>query len=207
VRSVLTILTILPILPGLGFRAQGSHLPNDGYFLFVEIRLALSLPRDELSIPVVRRLCTQSLRVLGAADECAEDLELALTEACTNVLRHAKEGDDYEVVAGIDGEAAVLEVVDRGPGFDANALARAASGEVEPDAETGRGLQIMRALMDSVEFESRPGNARTVVRLEKELQWREDAAATRLVGKEHELSSDGEATIDLTVSMRALDSR
>jgi serine/threonine-protein kinase RsbW len=175
---------------------------------FVEIRLALSLPRDELSIPVVRRLCTQSLRVLGAADECAEDLELALTEACTNVLRHAKEGDDYEVVAGIDGEAAVLEVVDRGPGFDASALARAASGEdAAPDAETGRGLQIMRALMDSVEFESRPGDARTVVRLEKELHWREDAAAKRLVGKENELSSDGEGTIDLTVSMRALDSR
>lgn len=174
----------------------------------MEIRLALSLPRDELSIPVVRRLCTQSLRVLGAADECAEDLELALTEACTNVLRHAREGDDYEVVAGIDGEAAVLEVVDRGPGFDAGALARAASGEdAAPDAETGRGLQIMRALMDTVEFESRPGDARTVVRLEKDLRWRDGSAAKQLAHKERTLSSDGDATIDLTVSMRSLDGR
>lgn len=174
----------------------------------MEIRLALSLPRDELSIPVVRRLCTQSLRVLGAAEECAEDLELALTEACTNVLRHAQKGDEYEVVAGIDGGSAVLEVVDRGPGFDASALARAASGEdAEPDAETGRGLQIMRAVMDSVEFESRPGDARTVVRLEKELQWRDDAAARQLAEKEHQALADGDGTIDLTVSMRTLDSR
>ena len=173
----------------------------------MEIRLALSLPRDELSIPVVRRLCTQSLRVLGAADECAEDLELALTEACTNVLRHAREGDDYEVVAGIDGESAVVEVVDRGPGFDAHALARAVSGEdVEPDAETGRGLQIMRALMDTVEFQSRPGHARTVVRLEKQLQWREDAAAKRLVDRERAVA-EGHATIDLTAEIRANGSR
>jgi serine/threonine-protein kinase RsbW len=173
----------------------------------VEIRLALSLPRDELSIPVVRRLCTQSLRVLGAADECAADLELALTEACTNVLRHAMEGDDYEVVAGIDGESAVLEVVDRGPGFDANALARAVSGEdADPDAETGRGLQIMRALMDSVEFESRPGDAQTVVRLEKAIQWREDAAAKLLAERERAVS-DGHAAIDLTAEVRAMDSR
>jgi serine/threonine-protein kinase RsbW len=173
----------------------------------VEIRLALSLPRDELSIPVVRRLCTQSLRVLGAAEGCAEDLELALTEACTNVLRHAMEGDDYEVIAGIDGESAVLEIVDRGPGFDANALARAVSGEdADPDAETGRGLLIMQAVMDTVEFESRPGDAQTVVRLEKELQWREDAAAKQLTERER-AASDGHASIDLTVEMRAIDSR
>ena len=103
--------------------------------------------------------------------------------------------------------SAVLEVVDRGPGFDASALARAASGEdAEPDAETGRGLQIMHALMDSVEFESRPGHGRTVVRLEKELQWRDDAAATRLVDRER-AASGGHATIDLTADMGAIDSR
>jgi serine/threonine-protein kinase RsbW len=174
----------------------------------VQIRLALSLPRDALSIPVVRRLCTQSLRVLGAADECAEDLELALTEACTNVLRHAQEGDDYEVVAGIDGESAVLEVVDRGPGFDREALARAASGEdADLDAETGRGLQIMLALMDAVEFESRPGDVRTVVRLEKELHWREDAAAKRLADRERQSASEGHATIAVTADVRTNDSR
>jgi serine/threonine-protein kinase RsbW len=182
----------------------------------VEIRLALSLPRDELSIPVVRRLCTQSLRVLGAAEECAEDLELALTEACTNVLRHAKEGYEYEVVAGIDGDSAVLEVVDRGPGFDAPALARAVSGEdAEPDAETGRGLQIMRAVMDNVEFQSRPGDARTVVRLVKELQWQDGAAAKRLTEREEQATSDGQVdgksdghgSIDLTADMDRLDSR
>jgi serine/threonine-protein kinase RsbW len=174
----------------------------------VEIRLALALPRDELSIPVVRRLCTESLRVLGAAEECAQDLELALTEACTNVLRHAAEGDDYEVIAGIDGDSAVLEVVDRGPGFNSMALARAASGEdAKPDAETGRGLQIMRALMDSVEFQSRPGDTRTVVRLEKELQWRDDAAAKRLASREQHAGANGHDAIDLTGDMETLDSR
>lgn len=67
----------------------------------MEIRLTLALPRDELSIPVVRRICTQSLTVLGVAQECQQDLELALAEACTNVLNHSGPGDHYEVVAGI----------------------------------------------------------------------------------------------------------
>ena len=152
----------------------------------------LALPRDELSIPVVRKLCTQSLVVLGATQDCAQDLELALTEACTNVLRHARQGDEYEVVAGINGTSAVLEVVDRGVGFDAAALGRAASGEdAETDAETGRGLQIMRALMDVVEFTSTPGDARTVVRLEKDLAWRDGSAAQLLAERERQAAGGG----------------
>jgi hypothetical protein len=64
----------------------------------------------------------------------------------------------------------------------------------------------MRALMDTVEFESRPGHARTVVRLEKQLQWREDAAAKQLVDRERAAAS-GESAIDLTAEIRASSSR
>ena len=47
------------------------------------------------------------------------------------------------------------------------------------DAEDGRGIQIMRALVDRVTFDNveRVG---TVVHLEKKLQWNEDAVIKKL---------------------------
>ena len=138
--------------------------------------MILSLPRDELSIPVVRRICTSAMQVLGVDDRCQRDLEVALTEACTNVLTHSGPGDDYEVVVGIDGAACVIEVVDRGHGFDAESLG---FSDASPTAEEGRGIQLMRALVDRVTFTSKPERG-TIVHLEKELTWYEQSPAKRL---------------------------
>ena len=135
----------------------------------MEIKLTLALPRDQVSVPVVRRLLKQSMEVLGVVPEVTHDIELALTEACTNVLDHSAEGDEYEVSAGIDGDQCVIEVVDRGGGFDGSLYGRA---EAAPQAEEGRGIHLMRALVDTVTFTSRPHKG-TVVHLEKKLEWQE----------------------------------
>ncbi|WP_244957357.1 ATP-binding protein, partial [Candidatus Frankia nodulisporulans] len=104
----------------------------------MEIKLSLSLPRDEISIPVVRRICTQSLKVLGVIRECIDDVELALTEACANVLIHAQIEDEYEVSVGVDNEVAVIEVSDRGGGFDLTVdpdlIASAVAAEAAPES-------------------------------------------------------------------------
>ena len=50
------------------------------------------------------------------------DLLLAVTEACTNVLRHSGPGHRYEVVALVGRNRCVIEVVDNGRGFDPAAL-------------------------------------------------------------------------------------
>jgi serine/threonine-protein kinase RsbW len=142
----------------------------------VEFKLTLALPRDEYSVPVARRVLKNSLSVLGVREQVVHDIELALTEACTNVLDHAGDSDQYEVSAGIDGTACVIEVVDRGDGFDGSAHGLE---DAEPSAEEGRGIQLMRALVDKVTFTSRPTSG-TVVHLEKELEWHDDAAVKRL---------------------------
>jgi serine/threonine-protein kinase RsbW len=142
----------------------------------VEIKLTLALPRDEFSVPVVRRILASSMDVLGVDSSVISDIELALTEACTNVLDHAEHADEYEVSAGIDGDRCIIEVVDRGGGFDGSirGLANAA-----PSAEDGRGIQLMRALVDRVTFTSRP-QVGTVVHLEKQLEWHADSVIKRL---------------------------
>lgn len=148
----------------------------------MQIKLTLALPRDQLSIPVVRRLCTQSLRVLGAREECQTDLEVALTEACTNVLDHAGPTDDYEVIVEITDEKVAIQIVDAGAGFDSSLVAQgAADSPPDAEAERGRGIQLMRALTDRLTFTARPEHG-TVVHMEKDLLWERDAPIHRLTG-------------------------
>ncbi len=142
----------------------------------MEFKLTLALPRDHYSVPVARRVLKSTMGALGVVPDVVADIELALTEACTNVLDHAHDSDEYEVSAGIDGTACVIEVVDRGGGFDGSAQGLA---DAAPSAEDGRGIQLMRALVDKVTFTCRP-MVGTVVHLEKELAWQSDAPVKRL---------------------------
>jgi serine/threonine-protein kinase RsbW len=143
----------------------------------VEIKLTLALPRDSVSVPVVRRVLKGALETLGVHEAVVTDIEVALTEACTNVLDHAGEGDEYEVSAGVNGDACVIEVVDRGAtAFDGTMLGLT---EADHTAEEGRGIQLMRALVDTVEFTSRPQTG-TVVHLEKALRWTDGAVGLTL---------------------------
>ena len=142
----------------------------------MEIKLSLALPREELSVPVVRRVLKSSLEALGVESDVVHDIQVALTEAVTNVLDHATHGEEYEVSAGVDGDICVIEIVDRGAGFDGSELGH---GEAHPSAEEGRGIQIMRALVDKVTFTNIP-TIGTVVHLEKRLEWTEAAAIKRL---------------------------
>lgn len=151
----------------------------------MEIRLTLSLPRDELSIPVVRRICSQAMEVLGVTADCISDIGIAISEACSNVLQHAEDGDDYSVVAGITDLAAVIEVVDSGSGFDSDASGRRCAPD---DAESGRGVQLMRALVDNVRF-AQGAHTGSIVRLEKVLEWADGAAGPQLVLAEEQAAA------------------
>jgi serine/threonine-protein kinase RsbW len=144
----------------------------------MEIKFSLSLPSEEISIPIIRRICTGSLTVLGVTRECVGDVELALTEACSNVLLHSLDEYEYEVSVGLDDNVAVIEVVDRGGGFD---MTTADAGAVDEATEHGRGIFLMRALMDRVQFQATDGpHPGTRVHLEKRLAWEEHAPGRRL---------------------------
>ncbi len=142
----------------------------------VEINLELRLPRDEESIPVVRHLCRNALRGIGVDPECGDDVEVALSEACTNALKHSGSGAEYKVQVSLDDRHCIITVIDTGQGFDGR------SSRSDPGAEQGRGVELMRALVDRVNFESDP-EAGTIVRLEKDLVFHDGALARRPEGK------------------------
>ncbi len=147
----------------------------------MEITLRILLPHDELSVPVVRRVLATGMSALGVERGVVDDIVLALTEAVTNVLDHAQDGDVYEVSASLRDNTAVVEVIDRGAGLPDDACNAPCA---EPEAESGRGIAIMRALVDRVSFTSRPREG-TVVHLEKELVWTPDSPLRRLSGSAH----------------------
>ena len=139
----------------------------------------LQLPRDALSVPLARRVLHNSMRTLGVNDVCLADIGVAVSEACTNVLDHVQEGEEYEVVVGLDDGTCVVEVVDTGHGFEADDLGR---DDADHAAEGGRGLQLIRSLVDRVNFTARPEHG-TIVHLEKELLYDDDAPLKRLAAR------------------------
>ncbi|WP_202638591.1 ATP-binding protein [Bailinhaonella thermotolerans] len=143
----------------------------------MEIRLALSLPRDASSVPLTRQVLDSALEALGVTGETRGDVRLVLTEACANVVQHAGAGDQYEVTVAVREGCCAMEVMDQGRGFDESALEREIpEGEVP---EHGRGLSIIKALSENVKLSSYRKNG-SKVHFEVPLKWKEDAPGRRL---------------------------
>ncbi len=142
----------------------------------MQFTFALSLPSDALSVPLARHLTRRSLLELGVAGACADAIELAMGEACANVLQHAGTDGAYEVRVEVDDRRCTMRIIDAGDGFDPDQVA-----EDAPDAlvEQGRGLGLMRELVDILEVDSRIEHGTEVV-LEKELSFDREAVLPRL---------------------------
>lgn len=142
------------------------------------MNFSLALPREALSIPVIRRVVGDALRALGVSEDCVADILVAASEACTNVIQHARASGDFEVAGRVDDDYCKLLIKDGGRG------PRKAPPLTEPDdlAESGRGIRIMRALVDDLSIDSAPEQG-TVVHLHKRLTWRDEALIRRLDGR------------------------
>ena len=142
--------------------------------------MVLDLPRDAASVPVSRQVLDGCLERLGVAPDTRTDIALALTEACANVVLHAAQTDEYEVMARVTDGRCVIEVVNNGGTFAVPAArAPLADAGVALTAEHGRGLKIIEAVVDNLQL---TGNGRqgTTVHFEKTLEWVPGAAGEHL---------------------------
>jgi len=113
----------------------------------VNVHFSVRLPTDAQSVPLVRGLLRQALSYLGVGETGIQEIVLALTEACANVVQHAGDHEEYQVDIAIDDVVCRISVVDDGDGFDPAAIA----AERSP-LDSGRGLVLMRALVDRLAF-------------------------------------------------------
>lgn len=134
----------------------------------MHVEVSLELPRQQATVPTVRRVIGALLDQLGVTETVVDDVELAVAEACNNVIRHARDTHQYQVAFELDAEHVSVTVVDRGGGFDVETLVPA-----QPDEERGRGLTLMQALMDDTTFTIADGGMQA--RMETRLELRPDS--------------------------------
>ena len=119
----------------------------------MQIGLTVLLPVDADSVPFIRGLCRQALEHLRIDSDVVDEITLALSEACANVVQHAGPHHDYEVEVDIDDQRCRIQVTDRGEGFDPELLVEQGPADV---LDGGTGLRLMRALVDTLQFEQDP---------------------------------------------------
>ena len=119
----------------------------------------LTLPTEARVITRTRRLVAGYLEDLGVDPEVRDDVELALAEACTNVMLHAFPGsptESFHLSAEVAGDEVRLVIEDSGVGLSRE---RAADDHViDLTATSGRGLHMIRSLMTDVAVEPGPAD-------------------------------------------------
>jgi serine/threonine-protein kinase RsbW len=116
----------------------------------------LVIPAKAEYITLGRLALTGLAQLRPLSEEVLADLKLALTEACTNVVRHAyADGVGLvEIVYELHPDRLVVEVSDSGDGFSRPAP----NGAADPEdlVEGGLGIAIIDSLADELEIEDRP---------------------------------------------------
>lgn len=125
------------------------------------------IPSDVSEIEPLVEQVTRECRVLAlSARQCALNVPVALTEAISNAILRGNGGareKHVRVRAVVSDHALVLEVADEGKGFDLDACTIDPTSPGNLEREDGRGLFLMRSLMDRVERYKE--DAHNVVRL------------------------------------------
>jgi serine/threonine-protein kinase RsbW len=123
-----------------------------------EIKIQIRVPNQTRYLSLIGKigenLVREICRLQNNKDSFAHNLNVVLTEAMSNAIKHANVADpDKEVQIHINVTAKELgvKVYDSGQGFDLNSIPCPA---FDSDClnETGRGIFIIRSLMDSVVY-------------------------------------------------------
>ncbi|MFA5699715.1 MAG: ATP-binding protein [Desulfuromonas sp.] len=85
-------------------------------------------------------------------EELAYHINLVLTEAMANAIKHANKNDptkDVHISINLSGDQLLIKVYDQGQGFD---ISTADLQTPDPALDHGRGVFLIRSLMDSVTY-------------------------------------------------------
>jgi serine/threonine-protein kinase RsbW len=127
---------------------------NDGGAL--AIRLTIPAKPEYITLGRLALTGISRLRAEPLSQEVLGDLKLALTEACTNSVRHAYSHGEglVEIVYELHPDRLVVEVVDDGEGFEPPSVDAPAPEEDEL-SEGGLGIALIQALADEFEIGER----------------------------------------------------
>ena len=112
----------------------------------------LRIPARAEYITLSRLALTGLARVRPFPDEVLADLKLAITEACSNSVRHAYDDGDgmVDILYRLEHDRIEIEVADDGTGFDHEGSRD--DDEAAELSEGGLGIAIIRSVADELEI-------------------------------------------------------
>jgi serine/threonine-protein kinase RsbW len=124
-----------------------------------QIELQIKVPNQTRYLSLIGRISEELAKQLqnynGDREALANHINVVLTEALVNAIRHANGNDpdeEVEIRITVTDEELVLQVFDHGRGFNLENISSTAEDSQNELEDHGRGLYIMRSLMDSVEY-------------------------------------------------------
>ena len=115
-------------------------------------------------IGVIRLTTSGIANKVGFSIDDIEDIKVAVSEACTNALKHS--GDKtFHIIFTILENGIEIEIRDNGKGYNVDSIEKP---DLLNPKENGLGLFIIKTLMDEVIIESK-NNTGTIVRMTKYL--------------------------------------
>lgn len=118
--------------------------------------LKFSVPGKPEYVGTVRLAVSSLANCAGFDIEAVEDIKVAVSEACTNVVRHGKHSCEacYEVACELGEGRIIISVIDRAGGYD---ITKYQLPAIDNPREGGLGIFIIKSLMDEVDIFSELG--------------------------------------------------
>jgi len=127
----------------------------------IERKLTLHVPSSTEWLALIREFAASVGTQAGLSEADVSKLELAVDEACANVIEHAYGHDrtkEVVVRARFDDEALRIDVIDTGRGFDPSQVQPAELERLVAERKSGGlGMRLIKTLMDEVNYEIVPG--------------------------------------------------
>ena len=127
----------------------------------VEKEFTLKVPSSTENLALIREFVSSAAMQAGFDQKDIAKLELAVDEACANVIEHAYGHDaNKEVIvrARVDDTEFSIDIEDSGKGFDPAEVNQEELEQLISKRRTGGlGMRLMKTLMDEVRYEIEPG--------------------------------------------------
>lgn len=126
------------------------------------IEIDIKVPNQTRYLSMIGKIGEDIARALkryrGDREELAYHINLVLTEAMTNAIRHARpespDNGEIHISISLEGDALNIRVFDEGQGFDPTTLP---PPDFRGECEGGRGIYIINTVMDKVTYRKRKG--------------------------------------------------
>ena len=127
----------------------------------IERTFSLQVPSNTENLAMIRDFVSGVGTRAGFSAAEVANLELAVDEACANVIEHAYGPEitkEVSIKATVDEDAIQIDVVDTGKGFDPTEISQINLDQLVAERKSGGlGMRLMKTLMDEVHYEMIPG--------------------------------------------------